>query len=145
MGTKQRDADTIGGLTLMGARLYNPTTGRFLSRDPIAGGNDNTYTYPADPINQFDLSGLTKWFYTKVMNKAKALKWARRIKYGADLADTISDSLKYVARMPSYGTIARYAAAFAASYARRIAADVFRAAAISKRGVIVRIGVSSGG
>lgn len=32
LGTKQRSTDTVGGLTLMGARLYNPTTGRFLSR-----------------------------------------------------------------------------------------------------------------
>jgi hypothetical protein len=33
LGTKQRAADTPGGLTLMGVRLYNPTTGRFLSTD----------------------------------------------------------------------------------------------------------------
>ena len=39
----------------MGARLYNPNTGRFVSRDPVAGGNDNTYTYPVDPINKLDL------------------------------------------------------------------------------------------
>ena len=64
LGTKQRDANTIGGLTLMGARLYNPNTGTFLSRDPVAGGNDNTYTYPADPINKFDLSG--EWSWRKV-------------------------------------------------------------------------------
>ena len=64
LGTKQRDANTIGGLTLMGARLYN-TTGRFLSRDPVAGGNDNTYTYPADPINKFDLNGQRKFWRSR--------------------------------------------------------------------------------
>jgi integrase len=41
----------------MGARLYNPNTGRFMSRDPVEGGNDNTFTYPADPANSFDLDG----------------------------------------------------------------------------------------
>jgi RHS repeat-associated protein len=63
LGAKQRSTDTIGGLTLMGVRLYNPTTGRFLSRDPIPGGNDNTYTYPPDPINKFDLDG--QWWSKK--------------------------------------------------------------------------------
>jgi len=61
LGTKQRSTDDLGGLTLMGARLYNPETGRFLSHDPVRGGNDNTYVYPADPINMLDTSGLFGW------------------------------------------------------------------------------------
>jgi RHS repeat-associated protein len=51
-----------GGLTLMGVRLYNPTTGRFLSTDPIPGGNANPYEYcSADPINCTDLDGRIGW------------------------------------------------------------------------------------
>ena len=43
----------------MGARPYNPTLGRFLEVDPIDGGSCNDYDYTcADPVNQFDLSGL---------------------------------------------------------------------------------------
>jgi RHS repeat-associated protein len=57
LGGKQRSTDTLGGLTLMGVRLYDPTTGRFESVDPIPGGNPNAYTYPTDPINGYDLNG----------------------------------------------------------------------------------------
>ncbi|WP_236243620.1 DNRLRE domain-containing protein [Streptomyces sp. CC228A] len=57
LGAKQRSSETLTGLTLMGVRLYNPATGRFLSMDPIYGGNANAYGYPADPINQYDLTG----------------------------------------------------------------------------------------
>ena len=60
LGAHQRSNDNDPGLTLMGVRLYSPTTGRFLSGDPIRGGNDNTYVYPADPVGQFDLDGLKK-------------------------------------------------------------------------------------
>jgi RHS repeat-associated protein len=57
LGTKQRSTNDLAGLTLMGVRLYNPATGRFLSVDPIPGGNDNPYVYPTNPTDQFDLDG----------------------------------------------------------------------------------------
>jgi hypothetical protein len=41
----------------MGARLSNPTTGRFTTTDPITGGNENAYNYPNDPIGESDVSG----------------------------------------------------------------------------------------
>jgi RHS repeat-associated protein len=62
LGTHQRAADTPGGIVLMGVRLYNPMTGRFLSVDPVYGGNHNAYVYPADPINKVDLDG-RMWKY----------------------------------------------------------------------------------
>ena len=42
----------------MGARIYNPALGRFLSVDPIEGGTTtNDYGYVPDVVNQFDLTG----------------------------------------------------------------------------------------
>src|SRR5262249_7771588 len=60
LGAKQRAADNPDGIGLMGIRLYNPAAGRFLSKDPVAGGSCNRYDYVCgSPINSFDLDG--KW------------------------------------------------------------------------------------
>ncbi|HUR05742.1 MAG TPA: RHS repeat-associated core domain-containing protein, partial [Nonomuraea sp.] len=62
LGAHQRSSgDSLAGLILMGARLYNPTTGRFLQTDPVLGGSDNPYEYASqDPINNLDLDGKKK-------------------------------------------------------------------------------------
>lgn len=57
LGVAQRSSDALSGLFLMGVRLYNPTTGQFLTRDPVSGGNENAYTYPNDPVNMSDVTG----------------------------------------------------------------------------------------
>ena len=60
LGGDQRDASSLGGVLLAGARGYLPLAGRFLSTDPILGANDNPYDYPADPVNENDSSGLER-------------------------------------------------------------------------------------
>jgi hypothetical protein len=71
----------------MGVRLYAPTLGRFLSVDPVPGGNDNPYVYPADPINSYDLDGKISW-------KKKFQRWMRQhqgaINFAIGLAATVA-------------------------------------------------------
>ncbi|MEF9904047.1 DNRLRE domain-containing protein [Streptomyces sp. P9-A2] len=74
LGSHQRSAETPTGLTLMGVRLYNSQTGRFLSADPVYGGNDNAYEYAsADPVNRYDLDGRYSW------NKTRYYAWGRLV------------------------------------------------------------------
>ena len=77
LGAKQRSAETPTGMTLMGVRLYDPATGRFLSVDPVPGGNANDYAYPTDPVNMFDLDG--RWG-----------NWLRRAAKGLGYASVIA-------------------------------------------------------
>jgi RHS repeat-associated protein len=58
LGTHQRKRDSNSGLQLMGVRVYNPATGRFLQTDPVLGGSANNYDYVSgDPVNNTDLGG----------------------------------------------------------------------------------------
>ena len=71
IGQKQRASDTPSGIVLMGVRLFNSATGRFLQVDPIYGGNANDYEYcSGDPINCFDLDGKLSLGWAK--------KWGKR-------------------------------------------------------------------
>jgi RHS repeat-associated protein len=55
LGGAQRASDTVADIVLMGVRLYNPTTGRFLQIDPVVGGSADAYDYcNGDPINCYD-------------------------------------------------------------------------------------------
>ncbi len=60
-GAALRVTDSQSGLVLMGAWLYDPQLGRFLSVDPVDGGSASAYDYcGADPVNCEDLEGLSR-------------------------------------------------------------------------------------
>ncbi len=62
LGSKQRSTETVTGDVLMGVRLYNPSTGRFLQSDPVYGGSATAYDYVnQDPVNSYDLNGQRRW------------------------------------------------------------------------------------
>lgn len=55
--------DPQTGLLRLGARDYDPSTGRFISKDPIgfSAADTNLFAYVSgDPVNYTDVTGLTK-------------------------------------------------------------------------------------
>ncbi|MFD6324720.1 RHS repeat-associated core domain-containing protein [Streptomyces sp. NPDC058442] len=74
LGSHQRSSETPSGALLMGVRVYNPETGRFLSTDPVYGGSRNAYEYAAaNPVTNLDLDG------AKVSKRVRYYWWGRAV------------------------------------------------------------------
>ncbi|HEY0689997.1 MAG TPA: RHS repeat-associated core domain-containing protein, partial [Kribbella sp.] len=102
LGAKQR-AVTQAGLMLMGARVYNPSTGLFTSTDPVDGGGPNKYSYPTDPQNQFDLDG-NRWCWRFCpSNNALVDSWYANARMGVALIGvTPLGKIKWAKRFKQY-------------------------------------------
>lgn len=76
LGGFQRSAETPSGQLLMGERLYDGGNSRFLSIDPVYGGNTNAYEYcSGDPVNCTDLDGRWSWSGTRYFDWGRV--WAK--------------------------------------------------------------------
>jgi hypothetical protein len=85
----------------MGARQYVPGLGRFLSVDPVAGGNANDYNYPNDPVNSSDLSGQ----FSIIMYNYGLLTVPAFLKRGNPPAAAVSMHIGRTSKVPpSHGT-----------------------------------------
>ncbi|MEV7341410.1 DNRLRE domain-containing protein [Streptomyces sp. NPDC093544] len=93
LGSYQRSARTLSGWTLMGVRLYDPSTGRFLSADPVYGGNANAYGYPVDPVNKHDLDG-RKVIAKYNKNKLSCGYWSCTLKLSRKRTRTLIDIIE---------------------------------------------------
>jgi RHS repeat-associated protein len=118
-----------GGLVQMGARTYNPTTGRFLEVDPIPGGGANAYDYAnQDPLNQSDLGGdATVWQTHWTVPDAQ--KWSRRIEKAALVIDAGGDAVP-IPGLP--GLAQKILAALGAGYLHLVAAQITDAAHLAE-------------
>jgi len=73
VGSQGYQEDGDSGLKLLGHRYYDPSTGRFLTRDPEKDGR-NWFTYcESNPLRQVDPSGLTGWTIEMYVNFLSAV------------------------------------------------------------------------
>jgi RHS repeat-associated protein len=102
-GSSQIAGTGHGGQLLMGARAYNPYTGRFSEADPVQGGSANSYDYASqNPVTNSDLTGM--WLMTCEWGKrsgscnTRFTSWESReiiavlnlIEHGAEGCDAIA-------------------------------------------------------
>ncbi|MET9434704.1 DNRLRE domain-containing protein [Streptomyces sp. NPDC006551] len=140
LGGQQRSSETLTGITLMGARLYNPATGRFLSVDPVPAGSPNYYGYPVDPVMLVDLDGRgwsKVWSYYLSDWRAKHL--AKALKKGGKAAKIFG---KFFGGLPSGPTKALGYALQAIGWgAKYFGSRIDRARKARGAGVMIRFGV----
>lgn len=138
LGVHQRATNTVGGHTLMGARVYDATTGRFLQTDPILDGSPNHYGYPADPVTGYDLDGKGwKWKVSKKLTDKKARKIGKALSRGGTSLSVYATTL-----VPSgYGALLAAAVSAIGLSVKSFGIALIVAAAAPKPKVKITIGI----
>ncbi|WP_306187096.1 RHS repeat-associated core domain-containing protein [Streptomyces sp. MK5] len=71
----------------MGVRRYDPSTGRFLSIDPVPGGSADAYEYcNGDPISHYDLDGCFRGRVWRFVNGHRSATAGAAVGFGCGLA-----------------------------------------------------------
>jgi RHS repeat-associated protein len=87
----QSDSDT--SLSLLGHRYYDPSTGRFLSRDPIGDGR-NWYVYcEGNPVAFSDPTGLYNKKVADIIRRYLPRKYYDAYRKDKDYADRVHDAI----------------------------------------------------
>ncbi|UIX31309.1 DNRLRE domain-containing protein [Streptomyces sp. GQFP] len=138
LGVHQRATSTVGGHTLMGARLYDATTGRFLQTDSVVDGSPNHYGYPADPVTGHDLDGKRWWKKaSKKLTDKKAKKIGKALSRGGTSLTVFATTL-----VPSgYAAILAAAVSAIGLSVKAFGTALIVAAALPKPKVKITIGI----
>jgi RHS repeat-associated protein len=102
LGAHQRSTKTPNGIVLMGVRLYNPATGRFITVHRVSGGSRTAYEYAAgNPVTTSDLDG--RWTRTRYYG------WGRvTLKYSWRWSGSTTASAKFVVNKRWTHRVAEY-------------------------------------
>ncbi|MEV0741503.1 DNRLRE domain-containing protein [Streptomyces sp. NPDC050549] len=133
LGAYQRSGQTLSGFLVMGVRLFDPTTGRFMSRDAVYGGNANGYEYcSGNPVTCLDLSGLSKhnynghhwhwWGYEIDMTHQREAKLVNHFNDRSATTALVGVAIGGVAWYTGYGALAAILAEAVAAYYWKLSA-----------------------
>jgi RHS repeat-associated protein len=124
LGGMQRSAVTPTRQILMGVRLYNPATGRFLQVDPVVGGSRNAYEYAAgNPVSNYDLDGRRVYRYSqrtlyRSWGKVLLKRWSNKSNMKRYYSTRWTFNRRWTSRIAYYGP---YASGFLAIAAGAVA------------------------